>query len=175
MAADCRRLGEFHLRGIPPMPAGIPQVEVTFLVDANGVLNVSATERRSGKRASLQVVPNHGLTAAEVERIEAESLAHAREDMTRHRVVDLIANSTLDLKWIGERLARHGKDLEAGYRTELERLAADLRGLVARAEADWKSVDPDAMHRAKEALDRASARLMEVSIAASLRESPPGR
>jgi molecular chaperone DnaK (HSP70) len=63
MAADCRSLGLFHLRGLPPMPAGIPQVEVEFLVDANGVLNVSAHERRSGRRAALQVVPNHGLTA----------------------------------------------------------------------------------------------------------------
>ena len=65
MAADCRKLGEFHLRGLPPMPAGIPQVEVQFLVDANGVLNVSAHERRSGKRGFLQVVPNFGLTAEE--------------------------------------------------------------------------------------------------------------
>src|SRR5262249_28107271 len=93
MAADCRSLGVFHLRGIPPMPAGIPQVEVEFLVDANGVLNVSAHERRSGRRAALQVVPNHGLTREEVERMEADSVAHAREDMTRHRIVDLIANS----------------------------------------------------------------------------------
>jgi molecular chaperone DnaK (HSP70) len=82
MAEDCRSLGEFHLAGLPPMPAGIPQLEVEFLVDANGVLNVSATEKRSGKRAGIQIVPNHGLTADEVDRMEAESLVHAREDMT---------------------------------------------------------------------------------------------
>ncbi|MEL7483815.1 MAG: Hsp70 family protein, partial [Planctomycetota bacterium] len=101
MAEDCRLLGEFHLAGLPPMPAGIPQLEVAFLVDASGVLNVTAHEKRSGKRAQLQVVPNHGLTRDEVDAIERDSLTHAREDMTHHRVVDLIVNSKLDLKWIG--------------------------------------------------------------------------
>ena len=73
MAEDCRLLGEFHLRNIPRMPAGVPQLEVEFLVDANGVLNVSAIEKRSGVAATLQVIPNHGLTKDEVDRIEAES------------------------------------------------------------------------------------------------------
>jgi molecular chaperone DnaK (HSP70) len=170
MASDCRSLGTFHLRGIPPMPAGIPQVEVEFLVDANGVLNVSARERRSGRRASLQVVPNHGLTREEVERIEAESLTHAREDMTRHRVVDLIANSRLDLKWIGERLERHAGGLDPAYAADLQSQVSDLRSLVERAERDWTSVDADAFYAAKNRLDRLSVRLQEVSIAESLRE-----
>ncbi|MEZ6244030.1 MAG: Hsp70 family protein [Phycisphaerales bacterium] len=170
MAADCRSLGVFELRGIPPMPAGVPQVEVEFLVDANGVLSVSARERRSGKRASLQIVPNHGLTREEVERIEAESFAHAREDMTRHRVVDLVANSRLDLKWIGERLERHAGELEASYREELRAKLETVRGFVSRGEADWRSVDPGEFHRAKQALDEASVRLQEVAIAASLRQ-----
>jgi len=168
MAADCRKLGEFHLRGLPPMPAGIPQLEVQFLVDANGVLNVSAHERRSGKRAALQVVPNHGLTADEVERIERESLTHAKEDMTRHRVVDLITNSKLDLKWIGERFEKFEGELEAGYREDLRGKIETLRGMVAQAQADWRSVDANEFYRAKNELDQASVRLQEVSIARSL-------
>jgi len=168
MAADCRKLGEFHLRGIPPMPAGIPQLEVTFAVDVNGVLQVSAYERRSGKRAELQVIPNHGLTNEEVETIEQDSLKHAREDMTRHRVVDLITNSKLDLKWIGERLNKHGPSLEPAYRTDLERRMTSLAAIVAFAEANWQSVDANGFHAEKETLDRASIRLQEVSIAASL-------
>ncbi|MBL0927420.1 MAG: Hsp70 family protein [Phycisphaerales bacterium] len=170
MAADCRSLGTFHLAGIPPMPAGIPQVEVRFLIDANGVLNVSAFERRSGKRAALQVVPNHGLTREEVERIEAEALAHARDDMTRHRVADLVANAKLDAKWISDRLAKVGPKLELAYFVDLSRRVEELRALTARAEADWRSVDPNAFHRMKEDLDRASVRMHEVSIAESLRE-----
>ncbi|MCC6950312.1 MAG: Hsp70 family protein [Phycisphaerales bacterium] len=171
MAADCRRLGEFHLRGLPPMPAGIPQLEITFLVDANGVLGVSALERRSGRRASMQVIPNHGLTPEEVDRIEQESVTHAREDMTRHRIVDLIANSNLDLKWIGERFDRFSGELPPPERDSLSACMTRLRGLVARATADWKGVAPDELHQAKESLDRASVRLQEISIAASLRGS----
>lgn len=171
MAADCRRLGEFHLRGIPPMPAGIPQLEVQFLVDSSGVLSVSAQERRSGKRAALQVIPNHGLTREEVDRMERESYTHAREDMKRHRIVDLIANSKLDLKWIGERFERFKDILEAENRVELERRMEALRNFVRKAETEWNSVDADEFHRAKEQLDRASMRLQEVGIAMSLKES----
>jgi len=170
MAADCRRLAEFRLAGIPPMPAGIPQVEVEFLVDANGVLGVSAVERRSGKRASMQVIPNHGLTSEEVERIEQESYAHAKEDMTQHRVVDLVVNSRLDLKWIGERLARYRELLAPEYAAELEAKIAALSAMASAGEADWRSVDAEAFAREKDSLDRASVRLQEVGITQSLRE-----
>ncbi|MBS0195910.1 MAG: Hsp70 family protein [Planctomycetes bacterium] len=169
MAADCRKLGEFHLRGLPPMPAGVPQAEVQFLIDANGVLNVSAVERRSGKRASLQVVPNHGLTQEEVDRIERESLVHAREDMTRHRIVDLIANGKLDLKWVGDALGRVQGELPGDVRASVETAMTNLRELITAAESDWRVVDATALHRAKEALDRASVPVHEVAIAHSLR------
>lgn len=168
MVEDCRSLGEFHLSGLPPMPAGIPQLEVEFIVDANGVLDVSAHERRSGKRAGVQIIPNHGLTRDEVDRMEAESFAHAREDMTRHRVVDLVVNSRLDLKWIGERLERFSDRLEPAYRDELRARIATLEELVRRGEADWRSVDPDAFAGAKQALDTASIRLQELGISLSL-------
>jgi molecular chaperone DnaK (HSP70) len=169
MVADCRSLGVFHLRGLPPMPAGIPQVEVEFLVDANGVLNVSAHERRSGRRAALQVVPNHGLTREEVDRMEAESLKFARDDMKRHRLTDLVVNAKLDMKWIGERLTRHEGRLEAAYAERLKSQITNLRAMVKAAERDWRSADADALYTAKEELDRASVRLQEVSIAESLK------
>ncbi|MCA9293819.1 MAG: Hsp70 family protein [Phycisphaerales bacterium] len=170
MVEDCRSLGEFTLRGIPPMPAGIPQLEVEFLVDANGVLNVSAIERRSGARVAAQIVPNHGLSREEVERMEREALAHARDDMTRHRVVDLIANSKLDLKWIGDRLRKLGAEVDPSYRAELERLCGALDAQVEAASRDWRSIDADAFHKTKEALDKASVRLHEQSIVRTLRE-----
>ncbi len=175
LAADCRLLGEFHLRGLPPMPAGIPQVEVEFLVDANGVLRVNATERRSGRRAAIQVVPNHGLTRDEVDRMERESFAHAREDMNRHRVIDLIVNGRMDLKWIDDRLRKFGDKLEPSARAHLQSLIDSLRAQIELADRDWQSVSPDALHQAKDALDRASVRLQEISITESLRaESPHG-
>ena len=169
MVSDCRSIARFDLRGIPPMPAGIPQIEVEFLVDENGVLSVTAAERRSGRRASVQVVPSYGLTAADVDRIERESFDHAREDMKRHRVVDLVANARLDLKWIGDALARVRGDLDAAYVDELEASIMALKGHVAAAEHDARAVDADSFQRAKEALDRLSVRMHEVAIARSLR------
>ncbi|MDX2146356.1 MAG: Hsp70 family protein [Planctomycetota bacterium] len=177
MAEHCRKLGEFHVRGIPPMPAGIPQLEVTFLIDANGVLNVAAVERRSGVRAQLQVVPNHGLTREEINQIQLESIAHTKEDMTRHRVTDLIASTKLDLKWIGETLARWRSSLEPEYVRSLEAGLGQVGAMIDAASADWRSVDPDAMHKAKDALDRASMKLHETAIREALRTTgspPPG-
>lgn len=169
MATDCRKLGDLIVRGIPAMPAGLPQLEVMFFVDANGVLSVHATERRSGKRATMQVVPNYGLTNEEVERIERESLTHARTDMRRHRVADLISHASLDISAITRTLGRVEVMLEPEYVSRLRACLDEVRGFVDRAKADWASVDANAFQRAKETLDRESMRLHEVAITQSLR------
>ena len=169
LAAHCRSLGTFDLKGIPPMPAGIPQIEVSFLIDQNGVLSVTAVEKRSGCIASIQVVPSYGLTRDEIERIERESLEHARADMTLHRVIDLRVHSELDLKWIGEALGRVRSALDPGYVAELEAAMAEVRTRCDAAARDPKSVEPNAFHAAKQALDRLSMRVHEISIARSLR------
>ncbi len=171
MACDCRSLATFELRGIPAMPAGIPQVEVAFLVDANGVLQVTAVERRSGCRASVQVVPTYGLTTEEIDRIERESLLHARADMHQHRVVDLAVNSTLDIKWIDEALQKTRGELDAQYVASIEELIARLRVFIDRGRTAPHEVDADAFFAAKEALDRASMQLHERSIVRSLSQS----
>lgn len=172
MVSDCRSIARFDLRGIPPMPAGIPRIEVEFLVDENGVLSVSAVERRSGRRAGVQVVPTSGLTAEEVERMDREGIEHAREDMRRHRLVDLAVNARLDLKWIGEALERVRGSLEPEYLRRLEARMAEVRSLADAVEArGGEGIDPDAFHRAKEALDRESVRMHEVAIAESLRSA----
>ncbi len=170
MVEDCRSLGVFDLRGIPPMPAGVPKLVVEFLIDANGVLSVSAIEERSGKRAQIQIVPNHGLSRDEVDRIEQESFTHAKEDMNRHRVVDLITNSKLDIKWISERFEKFGDLLEPDEHSTLAEALEELRSFVTRGEDDWTSVDPNAFYAAKDTLDRASVRLQEIGIAQSLRD-----
>ncbi|MCC6669672.1 MAG: Fe-S protein assembly chaperone HscA [Planctomycetes bacterium] len=89
LTKDCRKLGSFTLRGIPPMPAGLPRVAVTFLVDADGVLKVIAKEQRTGVEASIQVVPSHGLTREEVRLMMAESIAMAESDMAARESVEL--------------------------------------------------------------------------------------
>jgi len=169
LAEHCRSLGTFDLRGIPPMPAGIPQIEVAFTVDQNGVLAVTAVEKRSAREASIQVVPSYGLTHDEVERIERESLEHARADMTIHRVIDLRVHSELDLKWIGEALARVRTTLEPAYVAELEQAMADVRTRCEAAARDPRSVEPNAFNAAKQALDRLSMKVHETAIAETLR------
>ena len=172
MVSDCRSLARFELRDIPPMPAGIPQIEVEFLVDANGVLHVTAGERRSGRRATVQVVPSFGLTNEEIQRIEHESIVHARSDMHHHRVVDLAVNSTLDIKWIGDALLRTRDDLPRQYVDSLEALITRLKGFVSLAHTSPHDVDANAFQQAKEELDRASVAMHEKSISKSLGSMP---
>ena len=88
LAADCRRLGDFQLRGIPPMPAGLPRIAVTFLVDADGVLRVTAREQRTGVQAGIQIVPSYGLTRDEVRRMMLESIEHAQDDYLAREAIE---------------------------------------------------------------------------------------
>ncbi|MEE2682125.1 MAG: Fe-S protein assembly chaperone HscA [Planctomycetota bacterium] len=170
LVEDCRSLGTFHLNGIPPMPAGIPKIEVDFIVDADGVLSVHAVEARSGRRAATQFVPNFGLTSDEVEAIEASSFTHAREDMHAHRVIDLRVNAALDVKWISEALERVREHLDPAYVEQLEGAITALVEFIDAAGRDPRSVDAAAFQEAKEALDQQSIPLHEQSIAASLRD-----
>lgn len=172
MAEDCRQLGVFHLRNIPPMPAGVPQLEVEFLVDANGVLNVSAIEKRSGQAATLQVIPNHGLTKDEVDSIEAAAIEHAKDDMTRHRIVDLVAHANLDIKWITEAMDRVADQLHDGLRDQITASVESVRAMATKARNDWRTVDPEAFAKAKQAMDEASIPLHEAAISQSLKGMP---
>jgi len=85
---DCRALGQFKLRGIPPMKGGLPLVGVMFRVDANGILTVSAIEKRSGKKAEIEVIPFHGLTQFEIERIMEDSFEHAIDDFNERQLIE---------------------------------------------------------------------------------------
>jgi len=169
MVEDCRSLGTFHLTGIPPMPAGIPKLEVEFLVDANGILSVSATEHRSGAATAVQIVPNHGLTREQVEQMERDSLTHAKDDMTRHRVADLIVNSKLDIKWIDEQIGVLDDAQDANLKSDIQHKLDTVREFIAKAETDWRAVDANAFHAAKQSLDEASVPLHERAITKSLR------
>ncbi len=165
MARDCRKLAEFELRGLPPMPAGIPKVEVEFLLDANGILNVSARETRSGREAGIQVIPNHGLTQDEVERMMTESLAHAREDIDAHRRVDLLNQVQFDTAKAEQMLALHGSQLETPERLRIVREIAALRAEAPNME------DLDALHARLSEFGRSTLRLAEIGIREALRSS----
>ena len=169
MAQDCRLLADFELSGLPPMPAGIPQVEVEFLVDADGILSVRAVERRSGKRTSVQVAARYGLSRAEVDRMEEESLAFAKSDMHLHRVADLVVQAGLDAKWTREAMELL-PDLEAKYRQELLDHLTLVDRLIAHGQQDPASLDAQAFAQARESLDLAATRLHELAITQSLQD-----
>ena len=88
LAKDCRSLARFDLKGIPPMVAGMPRIEVKFLIDANGILRVSAREQRSGKEAEIDVQPTYGLTDEQVENMLLESYDYAEEDFRQRQVIE---------------------------------------------------------------------------------------
>ena len=88
LAKDCRSLARFDLKGIPPMSAGLPRIEVKFLIDANGILHVSAREQRSGKQAEVEVKPTYGLTDEQVETMILESFDYAEEDFHVRQVIE---------------------------------------------------------------------------------------
>jgi len=88
LARDCRSLARFDLKGVPPMPAGMPRIEVKFLIDANGILRVSAREQRSGREAEIDVQPSYGLTDEQVENMLLESFDYAEEDFRQRQVIE---------------------------------------------------------------------------------------
>ncbi|WP_428387959.1 Hsp70 family protein [Mucisphaera sp.] len=169
LVQDCRLLGRFELRGIPAMPAGLPKVEVTFLVDANGILSVEAVEKRSERRASIQIVPNHGLTREQVLTMEAEALGHAVEDMTAHRLIDLRNQARLDLRAIGKQLEKAGDQLSEEEQATMKANMAAVQRFV-----DDPNPDADAFAQALDKMDKASIPLAEKAIAVTLRQDAPG-
>lgn len=166
LVEHCRTLGRFELQGIPPMPAGLPKIEVTFLVDANGVLNVQAVEKRSEKQASIQVVPNHGMTREEIAHIENESFQHAREDMTAHQLIDLRNQARLDMRAIERQLAKVGDLLDSDMRADIEQRIAAVKQHIDDASPDAKAFE-QALHD----MDHATVRLAELAVTKALQES----
>jgi molecular chaperone HscA len=142
--ADCRSLARFELRGIPPMAAGAARIRVTFQVDADGLLSVSAREQTSGIEAAIAVKPSYGLSEAEIARMLKESFAHAADDMEARTLAeaqveaDRVAGATrAALAADGELLAPHERAAIDAALGELagKRAGTDHRAIVAATEA----------------------------------------
>ena len=155
MARDNRTLGKFHLIGIPPAPRGVPQVEVTFDIDANGILNVTAQDKATGKQQNITITASSGLTKDEIERMVKDAESHAAEDMKRKGEIE-VRNQTDSLVYSTERtLGEHGSKLG-----EADRKAID--DALAEAREALKGEDVERMKRAQEGLTRASHKLAEI-------------
>jgi molecular chaperone DnaK len=155
MARDNRTLGRFHLDGLPPAPRGVPQVEVTFDIDANGILNVSAKDTATGKHQNITITASSGLSKDEIAKMVKEAEANAADDTRRKQEIE-VRNQTDSLVYSTERtLSEHGSKLG-----ESDRKAID--DALAAAKEALKSEDVDRMKRAQETLSKASHKLAEI-------------
>ncbi|NDC73394.1 MAG: molecular chaperone DnaK, partial [Sphingobacteriia bacterium] len=155
MAPDNKTIGRFHLDGIPPAPRGVPQIEVTFDIDANGILNVSAKDKATGKEQKIRIEASSGLSKEEIERMKQEAAANASTDEQRRQEADtmnaadsLIFSTEKQLKEYGEKIPAEKR---SGIETALENLkkAHASKDLTAITEASaelnkqWEGASAD--------------------------------
>jgi molecular chaperone DnaK len=154
MAHDNRTLGRFHLIGIPPAPRGIPQIEVTFDIDANGILHVTAKDLGTGKEQKIQITASSGLNETEIQKMVHEAEQHADED--RHRREEVESHNRLDsLIYSTEKLVKENEEkLPEGQKKDFEEAIADAKKALEEGKKD-------AMDSAYEKLTKASHRLAE--------------
>ena len=174
LAVDCRSLAHLHLRGIPPMVAGLPRIEVRFQIDANGILSVAARELRTGIEQTIEVKPSYGLTDQEVERMLIESFEHAEADFEARLLIDARNEGESVVQATEKVLRRLDLDgagagvLEPGER---ERINAALIGLKAVMAGTSRETIHDWTH----ALNHVTQRLAEVTMNRTVREALAGR
>ena len=169
LAADCRSLARFDLKGIPPMTAGMPRIEVRFLIDADGILQVSAREQRSGLAAEIEVKPTYGLTDEQVENMILDSFDHAEEDFAKRLVIEarLEADSIL------------AKVDAAKQNPAWSQLTGEEQSAIAAAERNLAEAkagsDVNAIRNATVALDQATHRLAELMMDAAVSSALRGK
>jgi molecular chaperone DnaK len=139
MAKDNRKLGEFILDGIPPAPRGVPQIEVTFDIDANGILNVSARDKATGKSQNIRIEAGSGLTKEEIERMKREAEANAEADRKLKEQVDKLNNADSLIFQSEKQLKEFGDKIPADKRSAIESALAQLKS--AHASKDFAGID----------------------------------
>jgi Fe-S protein assembly chaperone HscA len=169
LAADNRSLARFDLKGIPPMPAGLPRIEVRFLIDANGILQVTAREQRSGREAEIEVKPTYGLTDEQVESMILESFDHAEADFARRQVIEA-CNEAENILAALEKARKDPawQQLSKPEQDEIARLEHELNTM--RAGDDYKAI-----HAATENLNKATTRLAELMMDSAVSSALHGK
>ncbi|MBM3776651.1 MAG: Fe-S protein assembly chaperone HscA [Acidimicrobiia bacterium] len=174
LAADCRSLARFRLRGIPPMPAGLPRIEVAFQIDANGILSASARELRTGVEQTIDVKPSYGMTDEQVEQMLLDSFEHAEADFDARMLIDARNDAETVAQATEKALRRPDFDdvvageLAAG---ELERIREALKAL----KAVLRGSDRDEILKQTSALNDATQHLAEVVMNRTVRAALAGR
>jgi Fe-S protein assembly chaperone HscA len=158
LARDCRSLARFDLKGVPPMVAGMPRIEVRFLIDANGILHVSAREQRSGKEAEIEVQPSYGLTDEQVEHMLLESYDFAEEDFRQRQVIEARREADTILAALSKgKQSPAWQELSSEERAKTEELE---RALLAAKDGD----DYAAIRKAIDALNAGTMHLAELMM-----------
>ncbi|PYQ46688.1 MAG: molecular chaperone DnaK, partial [Acidobacteria bacterium] len=167
MARDNRTLGKFHLVGIPPAPRGVPQIEVTFDIDANGILNVSAKDRATGKTQQITITSSSGLSKDEVEKMVKEAQSHSEEDKNRRELVDL-KNQADSITYNLEKTLRDNREKVD------ESTAKEIDDAVSEARRVMEGEDAEAIKRAVERVTTLSHRLAESLYKGAGPQAGPG-
>jgi molecular chaperone DnaK len=154
MATGNKSLGQFNLSDIPPAPRGMPQIEVTFDIDANGILHVSAKDKATGKENKITIKANSGLSEEEIQRMEADAAAHADEDRKARELVDARNAADGMVHSVKKSLAEHGDKLDGDEKTKIETA-------ITEVEEALKGDDKDAIEAKTNALMEASHKLAE--------------
>jgi molecular chaperone DnaK len=166
MASGNKSLGQFNLEGIPPSPRGLPQIEVTFDIDANGILHVSAKDKATGKENKITIKASSGLSEAEIERMVKDAESHAEED--RKLLETVQARNGLDamVHSVRKSLGEYGDKVSAEEKEKIEAALKDAEELLKNQQAD-----KDALEAKSEALMKASQKLGEAMYAQSQAEA----
>jgi len=168
MVSDCRSLAKFSLRGIPPMVAGAARIRVTFQVDADGLLSVTAREQTSGVQSSIEVKPSYGLTDTEIEHMLRDSMAHAQDDMESRRLREQQVEADRAIEALQAALAKDG-DLY---------LSTEERGIIDQALQNLMSkrqgTDNAEIKSALDGLEKACAAYVERRMNSSIQEAMSG-
>ena len=154
-AKDNRSLGMFELTGIAPAPRGVPQIEVEFGLDANGILQVTATDKGTGKKADIRIENTGGLDNAEIDRMKADAQAHAEEDRKRREVVDLKNQGDATLSQVRKSLEEYGDKVTPDVRSQIE-------GAISNLEEKLKGDEKEPIEAALKELQNASMELGKV-------------
>ena len=171
---DCRSLARFKLRGIPPMPAGLPRIEVRFQIDANGILSVSASELRTSIAQTIEVKPSYGLTDAEVERMLIESFEHAEADIEARLLIDARNEAETVIRATEKSLRRPDFDEIASAALEPDE-PQRIEAALTEARQAMGSSDRDLIQKKTEALNHATRHLAEVVMNRSVRAALAGK
>jgi molecular chaperone DnaK len=178
MAADNKLLGQFDLVGIPPAPRGVPQIEVTFDIDANGIVNVSAKDKGTGKEQQIRIQASGGLNDDDIEKMVKEAEQFAEEDKKRKAGAEAKNNAESLIHTTERQLAEHGDKVDAAIKTEIETAVSEAKQAVESGDVDQMTEKTNALAQAAmklgEAMYKAQQAETEAAAGPDAGTSAPG-